>query len=161
MTDHPSILIVEARFYSDIADQLVAGAITALDGAEFDDGERVGVHRLGVRVVVDALAGVGVRSAGVGVRGVRGVGVRVSNGGRGGRETSAQNKVWIPAGRSGGSHVRRVVDVLLSSGGRGYFWSRSRDGEREGDGGGGVDDGSSDVRRGHGVVHIFGRLTRE
>ena len=36
MTDRPSILIVEARFYSDIADQLVAGAISALDGARFE-----------------------------------------------------------------------------------------------------------------------------
>ena len=36
MTDRQSILIVEARFYSDIADQLVAGAISALDGAEFE-----------------------------------------------------------------------------------------------------------------------------
>ena len=32
MTEHARILIVEARFYSDIADQLVAGAIAALDG---------------------------------------------------------------------------------------------------------------------------------
>ena len=36
MTDRPSILIVEARFYSDIADQLVAGAISALDGTGFE-----------------------------------------------------------------------------------------------------------------------------
>ena len=36
MTDPPRILIVEARFYSDIADQLVAGAISALDGARFE-----------------------------------------------------------------------------------------------------------------------------
>ena len=36
MTDRTSILIVEARFYSDIADQLVAGAISALDDAGFE-----------------------------------------------------------------------------------------------------------------------------
>ncbi len=35
MTASASILIVEARFYSDIADQLVAGAISALDGTGF------------------------------------------------------------------------------------------------------------------------------
>ena len=35
MTDSPRILIVEARFYSDIADQLVAGAVSALDAVGF------------------------------------------------------------------------------------------------------------------------------
>ena len=35
MTEHARILIVEAKFYSDIADQLVAGAVSALDGTEF------------------------------------------------------------------------------------------------------------------------------
>ena len=35
MTEHARILIVEARFYSDIADQLVAGAASALDGTSF------------------------------------------------------------------------------------------------------------------------------
>jgi 6,7-dimethyl-8-ribityllumazine synthase len=33
MTDKPHILIVEARFYTDIADELVRGAIAALDAA--------------------------------------------------------------------------------------------------------------------------------
>lgn len=33
MADSPHILIVEARFYEDIADELVAGARAALDGA--------------------------------------------------------------------------------------------------------------------------------
>lgn len=32
----PKILIVEARFYEDIADELVAGSIEALDKADFD-----------------------------------------------------------------------------------------------------------------------------
>ncbi len=38
MTDAPHILIVEARYYADIADQLAAGAIAALEaaGANFD-----------------------------------------------------------------------------------------------------------------------------
>ena len=35
MTDYSRILIIEARFYSDIADQLVAGAISALNGTKF------------------------------------------------------------------------------------------------------------------------------
>lgn len=33
MTDTPHIMIVEARFYADIADELAAGAIAALDAA--------------------------------------------------------------------------------------------------------------------------------
>ena len=35
MTEHARILIVEARCYSDIADKLVAGAVSALDGTAF------------------------------------------------------------------------------------------------------------------------------
>ena len=42
MTDSPRILIVEARFYKDIADQLVAGAISALNNAGFQH-ERLAV----------------------------------------------------------------------------------------------------------------------
>ena len=36
MTDHSRILIIEAKFYSDITDQLVAGAISALNGTKFE-----------------------------------------------------------------------------------------------------------------------------
>jgi len=36
MAERPCVLIVEARFYPDIADQLAVGAIQALDAAEFD-----------------------------------------------------------------------------------------------------------------------------
>lgn len=36
MAERPRILIVEARFYPDIADQLVAGAVAALEPAGFD-----------------------------------------------------------------------------------------------------------------------------
>ena len=33
MAEHPRVLILEARFYEDIADQLVAGAVAALEEA--------------------------------------------------------------------------------------------------------------------------------
>ncbi len=33
MSDHPQIMIVEARFYEDIADELVRGAAAALEAA--------------------------------------------------------------------------------------------------------------------------------
>jgi len=36
MADRPCVLIVEARFYADIADELVRGAVAALDAAGFD-----------------------------------------------------------------------------------------------------------------------------
>ena len=36
MTDRPRVLIVEARFYPDIADALVEGAVAKLDAAGFD-----------------------------------------------------------------------------------------------------------------------------
>ena len=44
MADRPRILILDARFYGDIADQLVAGAAAALDAASVEVGhERISV----------------------------------------------------------------------------------------------------------------------
>ena len=48
MSDHPHILIIEARFYEDIADELAKGAIAALieAGATFDRLEVPGAFEL-------------------------------------------------------------------------------------------------------------------
>ena len=58
MTDRARILSVEARYYPDIADQLVAGAIAVLDGAgyEYERLEVPGVFELPAAVSMALLS---------------------------------------------------------------------------------------------------------
>lgn len=58
-TSKPKVLIVEARFYKDIADELVAGAIEALDkaGYEYDRVAVPGVLEIPAAVSIALMAG--------------------------------------------------------------------------------------------------------
>lgn len=59
MTDTPHIMIVEARFYADIADELAQGAIEALDqaGATYERFEVPGAFEIPAAVRMAVLAG--------------------------------------------------------------------------------------------------------
>jgi len=58
MSDHPHIMIVEARFYKDIADELARGAMAALDeaGASYDRFPVPGAFEIpgAIRLAMDA-----------------------------------------------------------------------------------------------------------
>ncbi len=58
MSDQPNILIVEARFYDDIADELVKGAMAALDeaGASYERFSVPGAFEIpgAIRLAMDA-----------------------------------------------------------------------------------------------------------
>ena len=75
-----------------------AAIVPDVDRAEPHDRARAARDRGGVRADLDAEPEFSLRGAAVDVRGVRGVGVRVSNRGWDGWETGAKDEIWIAVG---------------------------------------------------------------
>ena len=75
-----------------------AAIVPDVDRAEPHDRARAARDRGGVRADLDAEPEFSLRGAAVDVRGVRGVGVRVSNRGWNGWETGAQDEEWVAVG---------------------------------------------------------------